>query len=142
MKTLVSLLLALGTTLAMAMPSSAADYLASAPMQTSVCNEHRVLSRIVSRFEHADATFLQTGLSIEDFSNIRQTRYEGLTDKNLVERHYCKAFANMTDSQARPVWYLVETRMGYAGIVGDSIDYCVAGLDPWNVYGAECRSLQ
>jgi hypothetical protein len=80
--------------------------------------------------------------AIEDFSNIRLRRYEPKTEKNLIERYYCEASANMNDSVARSVWYLIETDMGYAGIIGDNVEFCVSGLDPIKAYGANCSTLR
>lgn len=127
--------------------ASAADYY-GAPVTVapagvvSICNEHRVLSRIVSRFDYHDRNLIQQGLAIQDFSNIRLTRYEPKTERNLIERFYCEARANMNDNRSRPVWYLIETDMGYAGIIGDNVEYCVSGLDPIKAYGANCRTLR
>ncbi|WP_099866279.1 hypothetical protein [Pararhizobium haloflavum] len=141
MKKSASTLLALCLTAICLQPARAADYIV-APTTASICNEHRVLSRIVSRFDYADDNLLHTGLAIADFSAIQQTRYEPRTEKNLVERHYCRAYANMTDNRSRPIWFLIEGDMGYAGIIGDNVEFCVAGLDPLRVYGADCKSLQ
>ncbi len=144
-KKLVSLPIALLLALAGVTPASTADYSGKGPVvvaEPTVCNDHAVLARIVSRFDYADRNLLGTGLGIQDFSSIRLTRYEGTDDKRLIERFYCQAYANMSDNQPRPVWYLIETGMGYAGIVGDNVEFCVSGLDPLKVYGANCRSLQ
>lgn len=144
-KKLVSLSIALLLGLAAVTPASTADYYGKGAVvvtEPTVCNDHSVLSRIVSRFDYADRNLLGTGLAIQDFSAIRLTRYEGTDEKRLIERFYCQAYANMSDNQPRPVWYLVETGMGYAGIVGDNVEFCVSGLDPLKVYGANCRSLQ
>jgi hypothetical protein len=137
---------ALATALAVAgfaaAPAQAADYFAIEPAYgTSVCNEHRVLTRIVDRFAYKDATFLKRGLAIQDFSAIRLTRYEPKDEKRLIERHYCQAHANMNDNQSRTIWFLIETDMGFASI-GDGVEFCVAGLDPLRAYGANCQSLQ
>lgn len=141
MKTLASAALAIGLTAGSVLPVQAADYVMATPLPFSVCSEHKVLSRIVNRFDYADEHLLGTGLAIEDFSNIQQTRYEPRTERNLIERHYCRGYANMTDNRSRVIWYLVETGMGYAGIIGDNVEFCVAGLDPLRVYGADCKSL-
>lgn len=145
MKKIASLSLALLMAAAGFSPALAADLYAKAPIVApaySVCNEHAVLSRIVSRFDYADRNLLGTGLDIQDFSAIRLTRYEPKTEKQLIERHYCQAYANMSDNNARPVWYLIETDMGFAGIIGDNVEFCVSGLDPLKVYGANCSTLQ
>ncbi len=32
--------------------------------------------------------------------------------------------------------------MGFAGIFGDSVEFCLSGLDRWNVYDSYCRVLR
>ena len=50
--------------------------------------------------------------------------------------------AAMSDGHTRTVWYLVEYDMGFAGIFGDSVEFCVSGLDRWDVYDSYCRVLR
>ena len=45
------------------------------------------------------------------------------------------------DGQQRDLWYVVQWGLGFAGS-GYKIDFCISGLDPWHVYGADCRSLR
>lgn len=139
-----SIVLAFGLAATAAAPVGAADYVV-APAATaapSVCNEHSVLSSIVERFDYAEDHLLQNGLSITDFSMIRRTFYVPVTEKNPIERHYCRAYANMNDNRSRPVWYVVEDGMGYAGAFGDNVEFCVSGQDPLRVYGADCHTLK
>lgn len=142
MKRIFSAMLALAGVVAAPGAAFSADYITAPLPVPTVCNDHGVLASIVDDFDYAEAHLLHNGLAIEDFSSIQLSRYEPKTERNLIERHYCKAFANMTDSQVRPVWYLVETDMGFAGIAGNNVEFCVAGLDPLRVYGADCNILQ
>ena len=144
MKSFRSLVLALGVAAAGAAPAGAADYMVAPAMTAapSVCNEHRVLSRIVDRFDYAEDNLLNNGLAIVDFSMITRTEYVPVTPKNPIERHYCRAYANMNDNRARPVWYVIEEGMGYAGVIGDNVEFCVSGQDPLRVYGADCHALK
>jgi hypothetical protein len=145
MKSVATCALALLTVATASIPASAADYLmgpAAVAAPVTICNEHKVLTRVVERFHYADANLLKRGLSINDFSNITYTRYEPRTERNLIERHYCRATANLNDNTTRTTWYLIETDMGFAGAIGDNVESCVAGLDPLYVYGATCASLR
>jgi hypothetical protein len=144
MKSFASSVLAIGLAATGSLPAAAADYIATAPAMApvSVCNEHRVLTHIVNRFGYAEAHLLHNGLAIQDFSRIERTLYVPATEKNPIPRHYCRGLANMNDNRSRPVWYLVEEGMGYAGAFGDNIEFCVAGQDPLRVHGADCNVLK
>ena len=58
-----------------------------------------------------------------------------------IQREYCRATAITTDGEKRALWYLIERGFGFAGI-GSNIEFCLSGLDPWYVYGAQCASVR
>ncbi len=136
-----SLLLAASSVL----PASAADYIQPGPAPAyaapSVCGQKAVLGVIDHNFDYRDAHYLHAGLDIVDFRDAHLVSYRPSDETHLVGRTYCQATAVLNDNRPRPVWYLIETTMGYAGI-GDNVEYCVAGLDPWHVYGAYCASVR
>ncbi|MQW90645.1 hypothetical protein [Sinorhizobium saheli] len=106
-----------------------------------VCGEPSVLGFITRRFEYKAANYLHADLSIAEIREMAQNRFEPRDYTHLVEREYCYATAVMTDGVRRPLWYLIERPWGFAG-VGRSIEFCIGGLDPWYVYGANCASLR
>ena len=128
------------------LPASAADYIRAAPAAPayaapSVCGDSAVLGVIDRNFDYRDAHYLHAGLDIVDLRAAREVGYRPSDETHLIGRTYCEATAVMNDHRARPVWYLIESTMGFAGI-GDNVEYCVAGLDPWHVYGAYCTSVR
>ena len=128
------------------LPASAADYIGPAPAgpvhaPPSACSDSAVLGVIDSNFDYRDAHYLHAGLDIVDIQGARELGYRPSDDMHLVARTYCEATVVTNDNRPRPVWYLIESTMGFAGI-GDNVEYCVAGLDPWHVYGSYCASVR
>lgn len=125
-----------------AAPARAADYSAS-PVYDDTCGQSHVLNRIVSRFSYQvhHVPYLPQ-VSIVNFSNVQQSRYEPSREPDLaaVARHYCRATAHLSDGDQRPVWYLIEEGQGFVGL-GDNVEFCVAGFDRWHVYNGKCKTL-
>jgi capsid protein len=135
---------AVGVTLSSGAPARAADYIESGPVYDDTCGQSYVLSRIVNKFSYQ--VHHVPGLpqvAIQDFSDVRQNRYEPSRDPEMaaVARHYCRATVHLSDGDQRPVWYLVEEGQGFVG-VGNNVEFCVAGFDRWRVYDGNCRSLR
>jgi capsid protein len=135
---------AIGVALSSGAPARAADYIESGPGYDDTCGQSHVLNRIVNKFSYQ--VHHVPGLpqvAIQDFSDVRQNRYEPSRDPELaaVARHYCRATAHLSDGDQRPVWYLVEEGQGFVG-VGNNVEFCVAGFDRWRVYDGNCRSLR
>lgn len=131
---------------ASALPAAAADYIRTAPPAAAravppVCGASAVLGAIDRNFDYRAARYLHAGLDIVDLRHPRLLSYRPSDATHLVGRTWCRATAVLNDHRRRAVWYLVETTMGFAGI-GDNVEYCVAGLDPWRVYGAHCTSVR
>jgi hypothetical protein len=128
-------------------PATAADYMTAQPpaaayvQQPTICSDNGVLGTIDRRFDYTDRHLLHAGLDVVDFYNMRLTYWRPSDETHLIERHYCVANVIMNDNQPRTVYYLIEGTMGFAGI-GDNVEYCIDGLDPWHVYGAHCNSVR
>ena len=107
------------------------------------CESPHVLRRISHRFLILDANVLNAGLEIEDIFDIRENgfNYTPRTEVQLIERRFCQARVAMNDGKTRSIWYLIESGQGFAGF-GNNVEFCIAGLDPWHIYGAYCRSVR
>jgi hypothetical protein len=106
------------------------------------CRRQSTLSHISQDFRDRAATYLQTDAEIFEIRDMRMNRYEPRTkDISSVEREYCHATVSLTDGRRRDLWYVVQWGWGFAGS-GYKIEYCISGLDPAHVYGADCRSLR
>lgn len=71
-------------------------------------------------------------------------KHEVLRDEDHnVGRQFCQAKVRMSDGGKRDMWYLLETPGTFAGIPKLSgVDFCIAGLDPWHVYGKDCSTMR
>lgn len=117
-------------------------YVVAAP--SSYCLDDRPLARIQRGFAvQAREVHHDPGLYIAEISNIRENRYEPANAELIgVDRLYCRATAVTSDGQARTLWYMIEYGAGFAGMFGDNVEFCLSGLDTWNVYDAYCRVLR
>jgi hypothetical protein len=129
------------------MAFSAVPVAASGPLDSGIgrisdaCRSPQVLGFITSDFGSRAATYLNMDIAIAEIRGMRQQRLVLRDRTHPVEREYCHATALTTDGQTRALWYLIERGFGFAG-VGSNIEFCVSGLDPWYVYGAQCASLR
>lgn len=139
------LLTSLSLVAGMASSVAAADF-AEVPVarhtyDVGVCGNPSVLGFITRRFDYKAANYLRANIAIAEIREMGQSRFEPRDYTHLVEREYCYATAVTTDGVRRPMWYLIERPWVFAG-VGSNIEFCVGGLDPWYVYGANCASLR
>ena len=110
---------------------------------SGVCAERWVLGRITSRFRY-QVTHVPNlpNVAITNFQNIYENRYLPAQEDRPIGRTYCGAQVILSDGNARDIWYLIEEGQGYAGIVGDNVEFCVSGFDRWYVYNGRCRVLR
>ncbi len=105
------------------------------------CESPAVLRAISHKFRIADRNVLHLGLAIDQVYDIHQNSYTPATDEMLIARRYCHGKVAMSDGRARTIWYLIENTQGFAG-VGRNVEYCISGLDPWHINGADCDSVR
>lgn len=125
----------------------AADLVAPGPYAAATdsdCADPRRLASIERDFGvQAREVHKQPDLEIVTITDIRENRYLPIEeDIRSVERLYCKANAGMSDGNTRTLWYLIEYGEGFAGAFGDNVEFCLSGLDRWNVYDGHCRVLR
>ena len=106
------------------------------------CDDGAILARIESRFRHQVRNVPHLpDVSIVDFRRVHERRYVPFSEKRPIARRYCGAKVELSDGRKREMWYLIEDRMGFAG-VGDGVEFCVSGFDRWYVYNGRCRVLR
>ena len=107
------------------------------------CDDPRIIRYIQNQTWVLDQNVLKRGLTIRQIFNIHETdgHYTPVTDVQLIPRLFCQGSAAMNDGQTRAIYYMVEQGQGFAG-VGDYVSFCISGLDPWRIYGADCRSVR
>lgn len=140
-----SIFAAVGMVLA-ATSAHAADF-AVAPAPEAVvappaspCAEPDVLANIMERFAWAEEHTFHRGFVMASLDNPR-LRYDATASPSLIPRHYCEAAARMTNDSTNIVYYAIEHGVGFASI-GDYVDFCVLGLDPWYVHDFACRTVR
>lgn len=104
------------------------------------CGDGRALEHIARNFAWAERKTWHRGFVIDRILNPRQ-RYTVLNGPALIRHRHCVAEAVMTNGRQYPIFYVIGSEMGFASI-GDGTDYCVAGLDPWHIYGRSCETLR
>ncbi|MBS3650608.1 hypothetical protein KEU06_18510 [Pseudaminobacter sp. 19-2017] len=122
--------------------AQAADVSVGTYVYNGPCAEQRFLNQIYNRFRYQVRHV--PGLpdvSILEFRDIHERRYEGDSTDWPIPRLYCGATVVLSDGDIRDMWYLVEYGMGFAG-VGNNVEFCVSGFDRWYVYNGRCRVLR
>lgn len=137
MRRLATTLLAAASMLAAGVVGSAAGDRTAAE-----CGNAEILARIQSKFRH-QVTHVPhlPDVDIVEFRKIHQHRYIPYGEKQPIARRYCGATAALSDGKRRTIWYLIEDRMGFAG-VGDGVEFCVSGFDRWFVHNGRCRVVR
>ena len=111
-----------------------------------LCDDPRVLRQVQSKFAWADRNTWseisnrKTTISINAIGNIKQ-RYSLNQTKSLITHRHCDGTATLSNGKKPRVYYLVQERMGFAGISW-KVQFCVVGYDRWRVYGARCSTLR
>ena len=109
------------------------------------CDDARVLKTISRKFDYQVRHVPHLpDVKILSFHRVHE-RYLVPASKathTMISRRYCKATAQMSDGHRRSVWYMIEDGMGFAGKLGDGVQFCVAGFDRWNVYNGWCRVVR
>jgi hypothetical protein len=94
----------------------------------------------MERFAWAERNTWQRGFVMASLENGRLSGHP-YAEPGMIHREYCMADAAMTDGSLRTVYYAIEFGVGFASI-GNYVDFCVLGLDPWRVHDGGCRTVQ
>jgi hypothetical protein len=128
------------------------------------CETPKLVKTIQSRFKtQAKRVHHRADWEITSLTHVHQHRYlpQDVHTGRSIARRYCHATAHFNDGSNRKIWYLIEGGMGFAGFgqsyVGtrqfvrerlgngpliNNVEFCIEGLDKWNVYNAHCRLLR
>lgn len=104
------------------------------------CTNEKVLEKITKRFNKAEEDTWNRGFYLESISRPHGHGQRGFEDSS-INRHYCHAYANLSNGRTRKVHYLIEEGQGFAGF-GWNVEFCVTGLDPWKIYDGYCRTVR
>ena len=104
------------------------------------CGDPNVLGRIVERFAWAEEHTWRRGFIMASLQNARLSGHPYF-EPGIIERRYCMADATMTNGSPHTVYYAIEFGQGFASI-GNYVNFCVLGLDPWHIYDEACRTVR
>lgn len=104
------------------------------------CADLDVLNEIADRFAWEERNTWHRGFVMASLRNGRFSNHP-FFEPGLILRHYCMADSAMTNGLTRTVYYVIEVGQGFASI-GNYVDFCVLGLDPWHVYNEACRTVR
>lgn len=108
--------------------------------QAPQCQNQSVLNRIAGKFAWAERNTWRRGFVIDEIISPR-LNYQVLNGPTSIRHDHCLARAVMTDGRVRNLYYMVERGQGFASI-GNRVQFCIVGLDPWRVYGAACSTVR
>lgn len=105
------------------------------------CDSPFVLGKITSKFGRREGRYWKSGLAIEGFDRIVETGYR-TNGLDYLARRYCTGRVVLNDGKARKVTYAIAGDMGWLGVIGFGVEWCVEGLDRNFAYGGECRAAR
>jgi hypothetical protein len=104
------------------------------------CADRDVLAGIMDRFAWSEARTWHRGFIMAALANGRDGNHP-FHEPGLIRREYCVADSVMTNGANRTVFYAIEFGQGFAS-VGNYVDFCVLGVDPWHVHDEACRTVR
>jgi hypothetical protein len=103
------------------------------------CGEAAVQRAVIGHVARADAVY-SGGITIREMHHIVETGYS-VDRPSPYARRFCEARADMSDGRTRRVYYAIMEHGGFVGLSWN-LEACVAGIDPWRVYDARCRTVR
>lgn len=105
------------------------------------CDDPFVLGKISSRFSSREE-YWNSGLSIAGFDSIVEIGYR-TNGLDYQARRYCIGRVTLNDGAARKVTYVIGGGdLGWLGIFGPGVKWCIDGLDRNFAYGGDCRAAR
>lgn len=104
------------------------------------CDDALALGTISSRFAAKESRFWSSGLSLSEFTDVRETAYMPWP-AGAIPRRYCQAKVRVSDGhKARDtaVYYSIGSSTGFAGMRW-GVEWCVVGFDRNLAYSPRCR---
>ena len=126
-------------------PATAADLPGTIEIRQPIatnnpCADPTVRKRIMERFAWAERNTWHRGFEMASLANGRVGEHP-FFEPGIIHREYCTADARMTNGRAHQVFFTIEFGQGLASI-GNYVDFCVLGLDPWRVHDEACRTVR
>jgi hypothetical protein len=135
-----ALVAALAATPALAADVSGPLVVSAQPADDLVCGRASVIGDIMEDFAWSEHTLWHRGFVIQSIDNPRPSGHP-YAEPGLVQRDYCMADSTMSNGTQFTVFYAIEHGLDFVGL-GDNVDFCVLGLDPWHVHDGFCRTVR
>lgn len=102
------------------------------------CEDWWTLQVITQNFNYHQYWYSHARLELGQFDAIKEIGFR-TNGPEFIPRRYCVARATFSDGRQREVKYNLIERGGFVGI-GNGVEYCVVGEDPFHVYSPACRA--
>lgn len=113
------------------------------PDPNDYCATPKVIERVKAKVDHKFRGYTKTKLFLLDIVNPIEIHSRDRDETHTVARKWCHGKARMNDRTTRDIWYVIEKPWGFAGTpLLTSAEFCIAGLDPWKIYGKDCSTLR
>jgi hypothetical protein len=116
------------------------------PHSEDFCDTGWVLQYLKTRVDGQYRKYHQTRNFLVEIINPTLTYERKRDETHNVGRKFCHATVRMTDGnrhEKRDMWYVIAVPWGFSGPPKLSgVEFCIAGLDPWHVYGKDCSTIR
>lgn len=113
------------------------------PDPTDYCTTPWVIETLKKKVDYKFRGYTKTKLFLVEVIHPRERLDHKRDETHTVARKWCHAKARMSDRTIRDMWYILEKPWGFAGMPPLSgLEFCIAGLDPWHVYGKDCSTIR
>jgi hypothetical protein len=113
------------------------------PDPTDYCTTPWVIETLKKKVDHKFRGITKTKLFLVKVIHPTERLDHKRGKTNTVARKWCYAKARMNDGVTRDMWYILEKPWGFSGIPPLSgLEFCIAGLDPWHIYGKDCSTIR
>lgn len=137
-----SLAMAFGMAIAVAAPRAQAVEF-QLPDPNDYCATPHVIENIKRDIDHKFRAYTKRKIFALEIINPSEAHSRDRDETHTVARKWCHGKLRSTDGKIRDMWYLLEKPWGMAGIpVLSSTEFCIAGLDPWKIYGKDCSTIR
>jgi hypothetical protein len=105
------------------------------PDPNDYCHTPSIVQRLKTRVDHKFRGYTKTKLFLVEVMRPKEKLATERDETHTVDRKWCHAKARMNDGKIRDMWYVIEKPWGFTG-------FCIAGLDPWHIYGKDCSTIR
>jgi hypothetical protein len=113
------------------------------PDPTDYCTTPQVIETLKRKVDYKFRGYTKTKIFLVEVIHPRERLDSKRNETHTVARKWCHAKARMNDGTIRDMWYLLEKPWGFAGMpLLSGLEFCIAGLDPWRIYGKDCSTIR